>query len=150
MSWLGQDRVFTWAMVTFLNLINWLVNHERVYVEGMRLITGASARSNIANLYQEADVRNMWNDAMLSLMFKVKHHTCPSYLSDTRSVPLWPPEQQQKHCHTIHSLYIARERERETERQRETERDRDRETIRPSRPLLPWMPCLCSPSWPSP
>lgn len=66
---------------------------ERVHVEGMRLITGATARSNIANLYRETefkDIRNLCNDTMLSLMYKIKHQSCPPNLTS-----LLPPETQE-------------------------------------------------------
>mgnify|MGYP001591838763 CR=1 FL=1 len=63
---------------------------ERIHVDGMRLITGATARSNIANLYDETSWRSIsdrCDTAMLIMMFKVKNNLCPEYLSQ-----LLPPE----------------------------------------------------------
>jgi len=76
---------------------------ERLHIEGLRLITGATARSNIANIYGETrckDIRNMCNDAMLSLMYKIKHNDCPPYLAN-----LLPPETQEVSHHDLRNKH---------------------------------------------
>ena len=58
---------------------------ERIHVDGMRLITGATARSNIANLYTDtgfSNIRSICDNAMLIMMYKMKNNTCPTYLQN--------------------------------------------------------------------
>ena len=63
---------------------------ERIHVEGMRLITGATARSSISRLYEDTgffNIKTRCNNSMLTMMFKIKNNNCPAYLRD-----LLPPE----------------------------------------------------------
>ena len=72
---------------------------EKIHVEGMRLVTGATARSNIANLYDETgfmDIKTKCNNAMLIMMHKIKHNKCPPYLLN-----LLPPDNQDIHTYNL-------------------------------------------------
>ena len=63
---------------------------ERIHVDGMRLVTGATARSNIANLYYDTcwySIPERCRMASLIMMYKVKYNLCPEYLHE-----LLPPE----------------------------------------------------------
>ena len=58
---------------------------EQVIIDGMRIVTGATARSNVENLYQET----AWNSfyirrdiADLVMMFRIRNKHVPTYLSD--------------------------------------------------------------------
>lgn len=67
---------------------------ERVHVEGQRLITGATKRSNIKNLYIETGFENMMQRrdyTTLAMIFKIKNNLAPLYLSN-----LIPPEREQQ------------------------------------------------------
>lgn len=60
-----------------------LLKLERIHINGMRLTTGATARSNIAMLYADTgfnDIKTICNIAMLTMMHKIKHHNSPVYL----------------------------------------------------------------------
>ena len=86
---------------------SYLLRLEKVIVDGMRLVTGATARSNIAQLYVDTG----WNsfainrdEAVLKMMFKVKNGYVPSYLSE-----LLPQENQYLYEHNLrrnHNLRI--------------------------------------------
>ena len=57
---------------------------ERVHIEAMRLITGATAKSSISRLYVETgfqDIKTRCENAILLMFFKIKGGNCPSYLS---------------------------------------------------------------------
>ena len=48
----------------------------QIHVDGMRLVTGATARSNIANLYNETSLQTFQdrcNDQMLVMSYKIKN-----------------------------------------------------------------------------
>jgi hypothetical protein len=63
---------------------------ERIHTDGMRLVTEATARSNIANLYSDTcwnSIHGRCNNAMLVMMYKILKKTAPEYLAD-----LLPPE----------------------------------------------------------
>jgi hypothetical protein len=56
---------------------------ERIHVDGMRLISGATAKSNISKLYKETawlSIKERRDNAMLLMMFKIKNHLAPDYL----------------------------------------------------------------------
>ena len=58
---------------------------EQIHVDGMRLVTGATARSNIANLYNETawqTFRDRRNDQMLVMLYKIKNSFVPDHLTD--------------------------------------------------------------------
>ena len=58
---------------------------ESIQIDAIRLITGATARSNIANLYQEVNfpsISTRIDSASLSMMYKVLNGLAPSYLND--------------------------------------------------------------------
>ena len=62
-----------------------IVKLERIQVDAMRLITGATARSNIANLYTETKFQpfhSRLNNAMLCMMYKIVHQIAPLYLQN--------------------------------------------------------------------
>ena len=56
---------------------------ESIQIDALRLITGATARSNIVNLYEEVnyhDIRTRIDNASLIVMYKVVNEIAPSYL----------------------------------------------------------------------
>ena len=62
-----------------------LLKLEQVIVDGMRLVTGATARSNIALLFTDT----AWDSfatrrdiAMYKMMYKIKNRMVPDYLSE--------------------------------------------------------------------
>ena len=58
---------------------------EKIQIDGMRLITGATARSNISLLYNETNFTSIQQRAansMLILMYKIRNGICPTYLSN--------------------------------------------------------------------
>ena len=62
-----------------------LVKLERIHVDGMRLITGATARSNIANVYEETkfmSISERRDLSMLIMVYKIKNGLTPGYLVD--------------------------------------------------------------------
>ena len=62
-----------------------IVKLERVQIDALRIITGATQRSNIANLYAEVNIPTFMerrDTQMLMMMFKVKNNITPSSLSD--------------------------------------------------------------------
>ena len=62
-----------------------LLKLEQIIVDGMRLVTGATARSNIANLYAETSwptFAERRDYAMLVMLYKIKAGSVPDYLSD--------------------------------------------------------------------
>ena len=57
---------------------------EKINVDGMRIITGATANSNIRKLYEETawqSVRERCNAAMVTMLYKIKHSLAPDYLT---------------------------------------------------------------------
>ena len=49
----------------------------------MRLITGATSRSNIAKLYSDTEfksIKTICTNAMLVMIYKIQNHFCPDYL----------------------------------------------------------------------
>jgi hypothetical protein len=67
-----------------------LLKLERIHVDGMRLVTGATARSNIAKLYNDVgwqSIKQRCDQAMLVMLYKIKNDQAPSYLYE-----LLPPE----------------------------------------------------------
>ena len=72
---------------------------ERIHVNGMRLVTGATARSNIANLYTETawlSFMDRRDRTMLIMLFKIKNHEAPEYLCE-----LLPPENHEYICYNL-------------------------------------------------
>ena len=60
-----------------------LLKLEKIHVDGMRLVTGATARSNIANLYKETSflsIRERRDNATLIMLYKIKNNLAPDYL----------------------------------------------------------------------
>ena len=58
---------------------------ERIHVDGMRLITGATARSNIAKLFIDtgfSQIKHHYEQSTLVMIYKVKHNLAPNYLKD--------------------------------------------------------------------
>ena len=56
---------------------------ERIHIEAMRLVTGATSRSNIQRLYDETgwlSTRSRIDGAMIVMLFKIKNHISPNYL----------------------------------------------------------------------
>ena len=63
---------------------------EQVHIDAMRLITGATAKSNIAKLYEDTrwqTLKDRRDYNMLVMVYKIKNNLAPSYLFD-----LLPPE----------------------------------------------------------
>jgi len=57
---------------------------EKINVDGMRLLTGATANSNIRKLYEETawqSVRERCDAAMATMLYKIKHFLTPNYLT---------------------------------------------------------------------
>ncbi len=72
---------------------------EKIHVDGMRLVTGATARSNIANLYDETcfmSVSERRDNSMLVMLYKIKTNVAPDYLID-----LVPRENQEYICYNL-------------------------------------------------
>ena len=62
-----------------------LAKLDHIVVEAMRLITGAPARSNIANLYKETGWQLLSKRCeihILKMMYKITNYLAPQYLSD--------------------------------------------------------------------
>jgi len=58
---------------------------EQIQIDAMRLITGATARSNKKSLYNETKLITLQQritNTMLTLMYKILHNLCPTYLSN--------------------------------------------------------------------
>ena len=58
---------------------------ERVHVDAMRLVTGATARSNINNLYKDCNwvtIKDQIDGSSLKMMFKIVNGLAPEYLSN--------------------------------------------------------------------
>ncbi len=63
---------------------------EKIQIDALRLITGATARSNISLLYDETKMPRLSQrreEAMLVMLYGIKNNLSPSYLSD-----LIPPD----------------------------------------------------------
>ena len=76
---------------------------EKIHVDAMRLVTGATARSNINNLYNETKWQSIslrHSNAVAIMLFKIKHDFSPEYLRI-----LLPPE------NTDRTTYQLRNRE---------------------------------------
>ena len=76
-----------------------LLKLEQIIVDGMRLISGATAKSNIANLYEETSWKSFStrrDNAACIMMFKMKNNMVPNYLAE-----LLPLENKQL---TVHNL----------------------------------------------
>jgi len=59
-------------------------NLDKIQIDGMRLITGATKRSNINLLYKETgflSTRTRVHNAMLKLMYNIFNGNCPDYLN---------------------------------------------------------------------
>ena len=58
---------------------------ESIHVDAMRLISGATARSNIRNLYQETawqSFRERRDYSLLTMMYRIKNGSAPDYLKN--------------------------------------------------------------------
>jgi hypothetical protein len=58
---------------------------EKIHIDGMRLVTGATANSNIARLYAETSwqtVRQRSEDASVIMIYKIQNDLAPDYLKD--------------------------------------------------------------------
>ena len=84
-------RSFVLPSIEYANVVwggsydNDIMKLEIIHVDAMRLITGATARSNIANLYEECNwmsVKDRIDNASLVMMYKVLNGLMPTYLSD--------------------------------------------------------------------
>jgi hypothetical protein len=76
-----------------------LLKLERIHIDGMRLITGATARSNIAKLYADTgfcDFTTICNNAMLIMMHRMVNGNCPNYLQ-----ALVPPQVESKTTYNL-------------------------------------------------
>ena len=84
-----------------------LTKLERIHVDGMRLTTGATARSNIANLYKETKWQTITSRHRLScliMMYKIKNSLAPEYLSDL--LPLENTERVRYSLRNQHDITI--------------------------------------------
>ena len=62
---------------------------EKIHIKIMRLITRATACSNIVNLYMDTasqSVSERWDHSMLKMLFKIENNLAPEYL-----IELLPP-----------------------------------------------------------
>ena len=76
-----------------------LLKLEQLIVDGMRLVTGATARSNISKLFREtcwSSFGEKRDEAMLIMMFKVKNNLAPNYLTE-----LLPPENRDQNRYNL-------------------------------------------------
>ena len=58
---------------------------EKIQIDALRLITGATARSNISLLYTESKMQTIAqrrDQAMLVMLYRIKNNLAPSYLTD--------------------------------------------------------------------
>ena len=79
---------------------------ERIHIDGMRLVSGATARSNIANLYDETCWRTIGDrcdTAMILMMYKIKNNLSPEYLSY-----LLPPENNENTRYNLRNNHDIR------------------------------------------
>ena len=56
---------------------------EKIHVDGMRLVTGATAKSNIKKLYTETtwhEISKRIDDSSLIMLYKIKNNLAPQYL----------------------------------------------------------------------
>ena len=56
---------------------------ERIHVDAMRLVTGATARSNIANHYTETcwqSISECHKYSVAVMLYKIRSHRAPEYL----------------------------------------------------------------------
>ena len=61
-----------------------IIKLEKIHVDAMRLITGATARSNIAELYKETaflSIRDRIDNLTLTMLYKTKNNLSPGYLT---------------------------------------------------------------------
>ena len=64
---------------------SYLIKLEHIVIDGMRLVTGATKRSNIAKLYHETgwqSVKDRRDQAMVIMMFKIENNIVPNYLCE--------------------------------------------------------------------
>lgn len=62
-----------------------LLKLEHIVVDGMRLVTGATNRSNIAKLYEDTgwqSVKEHRDQAIIIMLYKIKTNFAPNYLRD--------------------------------------------------------------------
>ena len=58
---------------------------EKIHVDAMRFVTGATSRSSIQRLYAETGwqtIRSRIDMAMIVMLFKIKNQSAPNYLYD--------------------------------------------------------------------
>lgn len=58
---------------------------EKIHIDGMRLVTGATANSNIGNLYNESSwqtIRQRCEDTTVIMMYKIQNDIAPGYLKE--------------------------------------------------------------------
>ena len=63
---------------------------DQVHIDAMRLITGATAKSNISKLYEDTvwpTLKEQRDNNMLIMLYKIKNDSAPNYQND-----LLPPE----------------------------------------------------------
>ena len=61
---------------------------EKIHINGMRLVSGATARSNIATLYMDTawqSISERRGHSMLKMLFKIKNNLAPEYLIELLS-----------------------------------------------------------------
>ena len=66
---------------------------EQVHIDAMRLVTGATAKSNIVKLYEDTawqSLKDRRDNNMLIMLFKIKNNLAPNYLYE-----LLPPENRE-------------------------------------------------------
>jgi hypothetical protein len=62
-----------------------MVKLEKIQIDALRLVTGATAKSNIANLYRDTHwmkIQDRANNAVLAMMYKIFNDLAPSYLTN--------------------------------------------------------------------
>ena len=72
-----------------------LLKIEQIVVDGMRLVTGATKRSNIVKLYEDTGWQSLnehRDQTMIIMLYKIKKSFAPNYLRD-----LLPPNQINTH-----------------------------------------------------
>ena len=88
-----------------------LLKLEQIVVDGMRLVCGATKRSNISKLYEDTgwqSVKERRDQAMVIMLYKIKHNIAPTYLHQ-----LLP--QDQPYVHNLRSKKVIREMRFNTE-----------------------------------
>ena len=86
---------------------NDMVKLERIHVDAMRLVTGATARSNIVNLYHEKNwqsIASRHKYSCLVMLYRIVNDLTPTYLNDL--LPIQNIERTRYNLRNQHDITI--------------------------------------------